>query len=118
MGGDRDRGSVVPLFRGAQQLLPLLRNLRKDLTESTKFSQRIRSREGRTATLPQESGLGSPFAALAATHQRPRPSAHRGLPDMTLAKFSDFLNFYPLSPFGTDLHNKIHAASLTTSAFP
>ena len=37
---------------------------------------------------------------------------------MMSAKLSDFLTPSPLSTFGTDLWFKIHATSLTTSAFP
>ena len=40
----------------------------------------------------------------------------RELPDMMSAKFSDYLT--PLFAFGSDLHYKIHATSLTTSTFP
>ena len=39
-------------------------------------------------------------------------------PLMTSAKVSGFLTPSPLSAIGTDLNYKIHAASLTTSAFP
>ena len=37
---------------------------------------------------------------------------------MMSAKFSDFLTSSPLSAFGSDLYYKIHATSLTLSAFP
>ena len=42
----------------------------------------------------------------------------RELPFMTSAKFLDFLIRSPLSVFGSDLHYKIHATFLTTSASP
>ena len=41
----------------------------------------------------------------------------KGPPDMMSTHFSDFLTPSP-STFGIDLYNKIHATSLTTSAFP
>ena len=43
--------------------------------------------------------------------------AVRGLPDMISTIFSDFSTPSPLSALGTDLYYKIHATSLTTSAF-
>ena len=41
-----------------------------------------------------------------------------GLPLMMSTKCSDFLTPSPLSAFGSDLNYKIHATSLTMSAFP
>ena len=40
------------------------------------------------------------------------------LPYVMSTKFSDFLTSSPLSAFGSDFYNKIHATALTTSAFP
>ena len=40
------------------------------------------------------------------------------LADTTSTNFLEFFTPSPLSAFGSDLYNKIHATSLTTSAFP
>ena len=111
----QNRISMIPIPIPAKKgiITPLVCRLSANYCESLQGFRKRRKEKGERPRAIRRREMVTFFTAKVRSRER----RIRELPYMTSAKFSDFLTPSPLSAFGSALRYRIHATSLTTSAF-